>query len=81
METIAVSWMPPRASGADADGSSLSAPDRLGWKVRKQPQQGTSGIWLSPISVWELLVLAERGLVRLDEALIGAKPCPILASR
>jgi PIN domain nuclease of toxin-antitoxin system len=119
---------------------SLSAPDRLGRKVRKRLEQGTSGIWLSPISVWELLLLAERGRVRLDasprawvaealerapleeavlnhevvlrsrdvslphqdpadrllvataltyeltlvtadEALIGAKPCPILANR
>jgi PIN domain nuclease of toxin-antitoxin system len=50
--------------------------------------QKRGGIWLSPISVWELLVLAERGRVRLDaeprvwvrEAL-EAKACPTLANR
>jgi PIN domain nuclease of toxin-antitoxin system len=45
---------------------SLTAPDRLGVKVRRRLAQAKSGVWLSPISVWELLVLAERGRVRLD---------------
>jgi PIN domain nuclease of toxin-antitoxin system len=45
---------------------SLSAPDRLLGKVRKALEAKTSEVWLSPISVWELLVLAERGRVRLD---------------
>jgi PIN domain nuclease of toxin-antitoxin system len=44
----------------------LAAPERLGRKVRSQLLQQRGGIWLSPISVWELLVLAERGGVRLD---------------
>ena len=44
---------------------SLAAPDLLGKKLR-QLLQKRGGIWLSPISVWELLVLAERGRVRLD---------------
>jgi PIN domain nuclease of toxin-antitoxin system len=34
--------------------------------VRTQLERKTNEVWLSPISVWELLVLAERGRVRLD---------------
>jgi PIN domain nuclease of toxin-antitoxin system len=45
---------------------SLTAPDKLERKVRNRLQQAKDGVWLSPISVWELLVLAERGRVRLD---------------
>lgn len=45
---------------------SLTAPDRLGRKVRAQLERKANQVWLSPISVWELLVLAERGRVRLD---------------
>jgi PIN domain nuclease of toxin-antitoxin system len=45
---------------------SLAAPDRLAAKVRRQLEAKTGEVWLSPISVWELLVLAERGRVRLD---------------
>jgi PIN domain nuclease of toxin-antitoxin system len=45
---------------------SLTAPDRLAGKLRSRLQQAKGRIFLSPISVWELLVLAERGRVRLD---------------
>jgi PIN domain nuclease of toxin-antitoxin system len=45
---------------------SLAAPERLGRKVRARLEDEASEVWLSPISVWELLVLAERGRVRLD---------------
>lgn len=45
---------------------SLTAPDNLKRKVRSRLQQAKGGVWLSPISVWELLVLAERGRLRLD---------------
>ena len=45
---------------------SLTAPHRLGRKVRAQLERKANEVWLSPISVWELLVLAERGRVRLD---------------
>jgi PIN domain nuclease of toxin-antitoxin system len=45
---------------------SLTAPDRLARKVRTQLERKGNEVWLSPISVWELLVLAERGRVRLD---------------
>ena len=45
---------------------SLTAPHRLGRKVRAQLERKGNEVWLSPISVWERLVLAERGRVRLD---------------
>lgn len=45
---------------------SLAAPELLGKKLRSQLLRKKGGVWLSPVSVWELLVLAERGRVRLD---------------
>ena len=45
----------------------LTDPDRLGRRARSVVARATSELWLSPISVWELLVLAERGRVKLDE--------------
>jgi PIN domain nuclease of toxin-antitoxin system len=44
----------------------LTHPDRLGRRARSAIRRATSELWLSPISVWELLVLNERGRVRLD---------------
>jgi len=44
---------------------SLSAPERLGKRVRSTLTRKGTELWLSPISVWELLVLAERGRIRL----------------
>lgn len=46
---------------------SLTDPGRLGRRARSAVARGTNELWLSPVSVWELLVLAERGRVRLDE--------------
>jgi len=43
----------------------VAAPDRLVTRVRRALGQASNEIWLSPISVWELLMLAERGRVRL----------------
>jgi PIN domain nuclease of toxin-antitoxin system len=45
---------------------SLIDPDRLGRRARNAITRSRNELWLSPISVWELLVLAERGRVRLD---------------
>lgn len=45
---------------------SLATPDRLARRVRSQLEKKANEVWLSPISVWELIVLAERGRVRLD---------------
>jgi PIN domain nuclease of toxin-antitoxin system len=45
---------------------SLTDPDRLGRRARSALTRATSELWLSPISVWELLVLVERGRVGID---------------
>ena len=45
---------------------SLSDPAKLGKRVRAALTRAGNELWLSPISVWELLVLAERGRVKLD---------------
>ncbi len=44
----------------------LASPGRLGKRVRTQLERRANEVWLSPVSVWELLVLAERGRVKLD---------------
>jgi PIN domain nuclease of toxin-antitoxin system len=44
---------------------SLSAPDKLGKRLRAALGRSGTELWLSPISVWELLVLAERGRIKL----------------
>jgi PIN domain nuclease of toxin-antitoxin system len=44
---------------------SLSAPEKLGRRLRAALTRPGTELWLSPISVWELLVLAERGRIKL----------------
>jgi PIN domain nuclease of toxin-antitoxin system len=46
---------------------SLARPARLSRRVRSALTRAGSELWLSPVSVWEVLVLAERGRVKLDE--------------
>ncbi|MCA1735576.1 MAG: type II toxin-antitoxin system VapC family toxin [Actinobacteria bacterium] len=38
-------------------------PDRLGPKLRRRLSDPANELWLSPISVWETLVLIERGRI------------------
>jgi len=45
---------------------SLLEPDRLTRLVRQALDDTSNELWLSPISVWETLLLAERGRVTLD---------------
>lgn len=45
---------------------SLVEPSKLSRRVRAAVKRAENGLWLSPISVWETLALAERGRVRLD---------------
>ncbi|MDE0523613.1 MAG: type II toxin-antitoxin system VapC family toxin [Boseongicola sp.] len=45
---------------------SLLDPDRLGDSARHALQSGGTELFLSPISVWESLLLAERGRVVLN---------------
>ncbi len=44
---------------------SAARPDLLGKRARKAIESPRSEVWLSPISVWELLLLASRGRLRL----------------
>jgi PIN domain nuclease of toxin-antitoxin system len=46
---------------------SLTMPDRLSRGVRKVLMGARNEGWLSPISVWEVQVLAERGRLKLDD--------------
>ena len=46
---------------------SLAEPGRLSKRVRAAVTRAENEFWVSPISVWELLVLAERGRVKLDD--------------
>jgi PIN domain nuclease of toxin-antitoxin system len=45
---------------------SLVEPDRLSQTVVDQLEAADNELWLSPISVWELLMLIERGRVEVD---------------
>ncbi|MDQ3563438.1 MAG: type II toxin-antitoxin system VapC family toxin [Pseudomonadota bacterium] len=46
---------------------SLAEPGRLSKRVTAAVTRAENELWVSPISVWELLVLAERGRVKLDD--------------
>lgn len=41
-------------------------PDRLGPRLRRRLDQASTELWLSPVSVWETLLLADRGRLRLE---------------
>jgi PIN domain nuclease of toxin-antitoxin system len=45
---------------------SLLAPDRLTSSVAKELESPDNELWLSPISIWELLILVEKNRVILD---------------
>lgn len=45
---------------------SLLEPARLGSRLRETMEDGATDLWLSPISVWEALLLIERGRVEVD---------------
>jgi len=45
---------------------SLAEPERLSKKVSSTLQSAGSELWLSPISVWEVLLLTEKGRIKLD---------------
>ena len=45
---------------------SLLEPDRLGSRTRAALDEATSEVWLSPITFWETLMLAERQRVTLE---------------
>jgi PIN domain nuclease of toxin-antitoxin system len=45
---------------------SVASPERLSKKVVTSLESSKNDLWLSPISVWELLLLAEKRSVKLD---------------
>ncbi|MBI2965617.1 MAG: type II toxin-antitoxin system VapC family toxin [Chloroflexi bacterium] len=45
---------------------SLLEPGRLSRRVARRLEDPANELWLSSISVWETLLLAERGRIRLD---------------
>lgn len=46
---------------------SVLEPSRLGRKTRKALADPASELWLSPVSTWELTLLAKKGRIRLDQ--------------
>lgn len=48
---------------------SHAAPERLTKRVTAAVADGDNDLWLSPISIWEFLLLAQRGRVRLQAGL------------
>lgn len=45
----------------------LLEPERLSQKVRRALSNPETEVWLSPVSLWETLLLAERGRLQLQE--------------
>jgi PIN domain nuclease of toxin-antitoxin system len=45
----------------------LTEPTRIGRRARAEIARAKNEVWLSPISVWELLLLAQRGRVKLGD--------------
>jgi PIN domain nuclease of toxin-antitoxin system len=45
---------------------SLTDPDRISSRVRKQLSSSTNELWLSPISVWEILLLVAKRRIDLS---------------
>jgi PIN domain nuclease of toxin-antitoxin system len=56
---------------------------RLSGEVTREIEAAENEIWLSPISLWEVLVLVEYGLtlVTADERLLGSREFRALANR
>lgn len=45
---------------------SIGQPQKLSRRVRNEIQKPTNDIWLSPISVWEFLLLLEKGRLEIN---------------
>lgn len=44
---------------------SLADPERLAPRVRREFEDANNGLWLSPVSTWEALLLHAKGRIRL----------------
>lgn len=45
---------------------SLSGSDKLPSKIKNELEKKSNNLWLSPISVWEILMLCEKGRIQID---------------
>jgi len=45
---------------------SVSQPDRLGRRLRRELDRENHELWLSPVSTWEALLLNAKGRIRLE---------------
>lgn len=45
---------------------SFLEPERLGERVAQELEREANELWLSPISLWETLILAEKGRIELE---------------
>jgi PIN domain nuclease of toxin-antitoxin system len=63
------------------------SPEKLGRKVRRSLEDRRNEVWLSPISIWELMLLVEKGRVVLEgsvgewvaRAIMPLKEAPLTA--
>ena len=46
---------------------SLLEPERLSDKVTRELENPANEIWISPITTWEIIILAEKGRVELND--------------
>ncbi len=44
----------------------INEPDKIAANLRRELRNSVDELWLSPISTWEVLVLARKGRIRLD---------------
>ena len=47
---------------------SLLEPQRLAERTAQELEHPDNELWLSPITIWEVMLLAEKGRIRLDSA-------------
>lgn len=48
-------------------------PKRLGRRVRAELSSSDNELWLSPVSVWETLVLMQKGRIRVENPFVWVK--------
>ena len=46
---------------------SLLEPERLSIKVTRELENPANEIWISPVTTWEIIILAEKGRVELND--------------
>ena len=51
---------------------SAADPEKLSQKIGEELENRSNELWYSPISVWEILLLAERGRIRLGSDMVAS---------